>query len=187
MSTIAHLTLAEYDRMIACGVFDHGRRRRIEFIRGEIREMTPIGSLHEVVVDRLAEWSIKSLPEGKAWVRVQNSIGLPELESAPEPDVAWVARRDYSRARPVAADVLLVIEVAESSLAYDGGEKADLYAAAGIADYWVVNLVERTIEVRRKPADSGFRSLQTHAGDDELRPLALPEIVLRPASLWPSP
>lgn len=187
MSTIAHLTLAEYDRMIACGVLDHGRRRRIEFIRGEIREMTPIGSLHEVVVDRLNEWSIKGLPEGKAWVRVQNSIGLPELESAPEPDLAWVARRDYSRARPVAADVLLVVEVAESSLAYDCGEKADLYAAAAIADYWVVNLVDRTIEVRRDPAAGAFRSLKTFAGDDELRPLAVPGLRLRPASLWPSP
>ncbi len=60
MSTIAHLSLAEYDRMIECGVFDQTRRQRLEFIRGEIREMTPIGSEHEVVVDRLNEtccWS----------------------------------------------------------------------------------------------------------------------------------
>lgn len=184
VSTIARLSLAEYDRMIECGVFDGRKRRRLEFIRGEIREMTPIGSLHEVVVDRLTEWSILSLPEGKAWVRVQNSIGLPELESAPEPDLAWVARRDYSHGRPTAEAVLLVIEVAESSLAYDCGEKADLYAAAGIADYWVVNLPKRLVELRRDPASGHYRDVTTHTGDEEVRPLAMPELSLRPSMLW---
>jgi Uma2 family endonuclease len=184
VSTIARLSLAEYDRMVQRGVFDEGKRRRLEFIRGQIREMTPIGPLHEVVVDRLSEWSIRSLPEGKAWVRVQNSIGLPDLESAPEPDLAWVARRDYSQGRPTAKDVLLVIEVAESSLAYDCGEKADLYAAAGIADYWVINLPKRTVEVRRGPTSEHYRDLTTHTGDAEIRPRAMPEITLRPSMLW---
>jgi Uma2 family endonuclease len=184
VSTIAHLTLAEYDRMIERGVFDQQRRCRLEFIRGEIREMTPIGSLHEVVVDELNEWSMRNVPVGKVWVRVQNSIGLPGLESAPEPDLAWVARRNYSRARPTAEDVLLVIEVAESSLTYDCGEKAELYAAAGIADYWVVNLVERRIELRRDPAGGRYRTLRTYTGDEEVRSLAVPEVVLRPSSLW---
>jgi len=186
MSTIARLSLAEYDRMIQSGVFDQDKRRRLEFIHGEIREMTPIGSLHEEVVDRLTEWSIRNLPEGVVRVRVQNSIGLPETESAPEPDLAWVVQRDYSQGRPGAADVLLVIEVAESSLAYDCGEKADLYAAAGIADYWVVNLPDRSVEVRRDPGTGRYRSLQTHTGDDEVRPLAVPEIGLRPSMLWPT-
>lgn len=185
MSTIAHLSLAEYDRIIAAGVFDQGRRRRLEFVYGEIREMNPIGSLHEVVVDQLTEWSIRHLAQGKAWVRVQNSIGLPALESAPEPDLAWVARRDYSRARPTAADVLLLIEVAESSLEYDCGEKAALYAAAEIADYWVVNLIDRRIEVRRDPASGRYRSLKVYTGNEEVRPLAAPELALRPATLWP--
>jgi len=185
MSTIAHLSLAEYDRMVAAGVFDHGRRRRLEFIHGEIREMTPIGSEHEEAVDRLTEWSIRSLAAAKVRVRVQNSIGLPELESAPEPDIAWVVRRDYSRARPTAADVLLVIEVAESSLRYDSGEKADLYAAAGIADYWIVDLVDRRVEVRRSPAAEGYRSQKTYTGDEEIRPLAAPELVFQPSMLWP--
>lgn len=186
MSTIAQLTLAEYDRMIAARVFDRGRRRRLEFIRGEIREMSPIGPLHEVVVDELNEWSMRNLPPGKVWVRVQNSVGLPSLESAPEPDVAWVARCDYSRARPTAADVLLVIEVAESSLQYDTGEKADLYAEAGIADYWVINLIDRAIEVRRDPASGQYRSVKSHEGGEEVRPLAAPEMMLRPSMLWPT-
>jgi len=186
MSTIARLSLAQYDRMIEHGVFDQEKQRRIEFIRGEIREMNPIDSLHEVVLDRLTEWSFENLPKRRVWVRVQNSIGFAELESAPEPDIAWVARRDYSEGRPAAADVLLVIEVADTSLSYDTGEKADLYAAAGIADYWVVNVPDRSIEVRRDPGGSGYRSLQTLTGDDEVRPLAVREIALRPSMLWPS-
>jgi len=186
MSTIARLSLAQYDRMIEHGVFDDGTQRRIEFIRGEIREMNPIGSMHEVVLDRLNEWSFENLPRRTVWVRIQSSIGLVELESAPQPDMTWVARRDYAEGRPTAADVLLVVEVAETSLRYDTGEKADLYAAAGIADYWVVNVPDRSIEVRRDPGANGYRSLQTFTGDDEIRPLAAPEIALRPAMLWPA-
>ena len=186
MSTIARLTLADYDRMIEAGVFDQGRRRRLEFIRGEIREMNPIGSAHEDVVDRLNVWSTANLPEDRVRVRVQNSIGLPALETAPEPDLAWVVQRDYSRGRPTAEDVLLVIEVAETSLAYDTGEKAELYAAAGAADYWVVDVAARAIEVRREPVGGRYRSLQTRSGDDEVRPLAMPELALRPSALWES-
>lgn len=184
MSTIARLSLAEYDRMIECGVFDQGRRRRLEFIRGEIREMTPIGSPHEEVVDRLTEWSYRNTAPGEFRVRVQNSIGLPELESAPEPDIAWVVADDYSGGRPKGRRVLLVIEVAESSLHYDRGEKADLYAEAGVADYWVVNLVDRTIEVHRDPVDGRYRSVETFRGGEEVHPLAKPELALRPATLW---
>jgi Uma2 family endonuclease len=185
VSTLARITVAEYDRMAECGVFDRDVRRRLELIQGEIREMNPIGPLHENAVDALAEWSLLSVPRQQVRVRVQNSLGLPGLESVPEPDLAWVARRDYSQARPTAADVFLVIEVAESSLRYDLGEKADLYAAAGMVDYWVVNLPDRTIQVRRDPAEGRYRSLRAYAGE-EVRPLAFPEIALSVSLLWPS-
>jgi Uma2 family endonuclease len=187
VSTIAHLTLADYDRMIDAGVFDQPQGRRLEFIRGEIREMNPIGSRHEVIVDRLNEWSLGILPRGRVWVRVQNSISLPGLESAPEPDLVWVARRDYSAGRPTAEDVQLLVEVADTTLAYDAGEKAELYAAAGIADYWVVDIPGRAIEVRRDPVGGRYRSLKTHTGEEELHPLAFPEVALRPSTLWQSP
>ncbi len=184
MSITAHLTLAQYDRMIEAGVFDQRDRRRLEFIQGEIREMAPIGSPHEEIVDRLMRWSVKNVPEEKVRVRVQSSIGLVAEESAPEPDLAWVVERDYSRGRPTAEDVLLVIEVAETSLPYDTGEKADLYAAAGIAEYWVVDLSARVIEVRRDPVAGRYRSLHTHTGSEELRPLAMPDVALQPSILW---
>lgn len=186
MSTIARLTLVEYDRMIECGVFDHGNRRRLEFIRGEIREMTPIGSVHEEIVDRLTIWSARNLPDDRVRVRVQNSVGLIELESVPEPDLAWVVQRSYKRARPTAADVLLIIEVSDSSLKYDRGEKADLYAEAGIADYWIINIPEQTVEVRRDPQGGRYQSVQTYRENEEIRPLAVPELILQPTMLWAS-
>lgn len=183
MSTVAHLTLEQYERMIESGVFDPREENRIEFIRGEIREMSPINPLHVEVLLRLREWSYASL-RAAARVVIQSPIGLPALESAPEPDLVWVKVHDYSRRRPTPDDILLLVEVAESSLDFDTGEKAELYAAAGIADYWVVDLAARAVEVRRQPIDGRYRSLQTFTGDAEVRPLAFPEVILRPASLW---
>ncbi len=185
MSTVAHFTLAEYDRMVAAGVFDEPASRRLELIRGEIREMNPIGPFHEDVVDRLNRWSTRVVPEEEVRVRIQNSVGLIDVGSAPQPDMVWVAERDYSGSRPTSRDVLLLIEVADSSLDYDRGEKAELCAEAGILDYWVANLVDRVVEVRRDPARGRYQSLRVYAGHDEVRPLAKPQIVLRPRVLWP--
>lgn len=186
--TIARLTLDQYDRMIAAGVFDETDHRRIELIHGELREMTPIGNEHELAVDFLTEWSVQQLPKGAVWVRVQNSVGLIELESAPQPDLAWVARKRYS-ARPTGDDVALIIEVAMSSLRNDRGEKASLYAMAGVSDYWIVNLEANQIEVHRSPQDGVYQAIDTYRAGDELRPLAFPELAMPVrelfAHVWP--
>lgn len=92
MSTIARVTICEYEKMIEYGVFDHDRR--IELIRGELRKMSPIGVPHEYAVDELTEWSILNAPRDQVRVRNQSSIGLPQLDSVPEPDTAWVKRLD---------------------------------------------------------------------------------------------
>jgi Uma2 family endonuclease len=181
MSTIAHFSLAEYDRIVETGALD---QRRLELIRGEIREMAPIGSPHEHAVDELNRWSIESLSREQACVRIQHSVGLPVLDSAPEPDIAWVSPRKYAQGRPQPADVLLIIEVSESSLAYDRGDKATMYAEAGIADYWIINLRDKVIEVHRDPQTDRYRDVTVYRGNDEVRPLAFPEVVLRPAALW---
>ena len=148
--------------------------------------MTPIGSEHEVIVDYLNEWSIRTLPRGRVWVRVQNSIGIPALDSAPEPDLTWVARRDYRRGRPMAEDVLLVIEVSQSTLRFDLGTKAELYAAAGISDYWVVDVAAHSIVVHRDPAGGCYRDVRTYGESNELRPLRVPEVTIYPATIWGS-
>jgi Uma2 family endonuclease len=98
--------------------------------------------------------------------------------------LAWVVQQDYSRRRPTADDVLLLVEVAERSLEYDTGEKAALYAAAGIRDYWVVDVAGKAVEVRRDPEGGRYRSLQTFRGDEPIHPLCCAELSLRPAILW---
>jgi Uma2 family endonuclease len=147
--------------------------------------MTPPGPEHDDLVDYLQDWSYAVVPPERVRIRIEKSIGLPSLQSGPQPDVAWVVKRNYRHARPTAADVLLVIEVAQSSLVYDRGEKAALYAEAGIADYWIVNNAGQCVEVYRDPEAGRYRSAQTFRGDQEVRPLAFPEVVLRPSMLWP--
>jgi Uma2 family endonuclease len=117
-------------------------------------------------------------------VRIQSPTRIPKLESALEPDVLWLVNENYSTSHPEPEDVLLLIEVAESSLTYDTGEKARLYAEAGIADYWVVDLAEDGVEVFRDPQPSGYRSRRTHRGDEEIRPLAFPDAALKPSALF---
>ena len=179
----AKLSLEEYERMIEAGVFA-GPRRRLELINGEIREMSPIGDPHAEVVDRLEEWGHDCTRGKRIRVRVQNAIRLPHAASSPEPDGSWVVKRNYWGGKPGPEDILLIIEVADSSLEEDTGEKAVLYAGAGIRDYWVVNLRNWTVEVRREPGPDGYQSLTVFSGNDELRPLACPDAVLVPASLW---
>ena len=106
--------------------------------------------------------------------------------TAPEPDIVWAVQRDYSRQRPTADDVLLLIEVAATSLKYDTGEKAEIYAEAGIEDYWVVDLDGQVVEVHRNPdpARKRYRSRQAYSVEDKLCPLKHPGAVLRIAELW---
>ncbi len=185
MSTSTRITLAEYERMIAAGAFEGGLvRPRIELIDGELREMSPINELHSGAVSILTEWSIENRPKEKVWARVQSPIQIPDRESVPEPDIAWVVRKNYS-AHPKPGDILLLIEVAESSLAYDCGEKADLYAGAGITDYWVLNIPDRRAEVFRQPQDGRYASHAVLSVQDEVRPLAFPDVTLRVAMLFP--
>lgn len=184
MSVVTRFTLEQYELMAEAGVFDGKHRQRVELIRGEIRQMTPIGIRHGAVVDRLARLSIELLPKDRAVVRIQGMLTVPALESAPEPDVLWLAPKDYFQGHPRPEDVLLLVEGAESSLAGDTGEKAQLYAEAGIADYWVVNVLDDFVEVFRDPRPTGYQSREIRRDDEELRPLAFPEIVWMPSLLF---
>ncbi len=181
MGAVAQVSLEEYERMAEAGSFG---QRRLEYIRGEVREMSPKGDRHEDMVDQLEEWSHEVVHGRPVRVRVQNSLRLSGIQTLPEPDLAWVVRRRYSRRKPEASDVYLLIEVAETSLDYDLGEKAELYAAAGIRDYWVVDLIAARIVVHRDPAESRYRSVQSVSSNQKIQPLAFPEIALQPESLW---
>lgn len=184
MSTSTKITIPEYDRMIAAGEFEPREDHYVELIRGEIRQMSPIHPPHEYALDVLNMWSIDNHPREKVWVRNQNSLGIPALESVPQPDLFWVRKRDYSTSRPTAEDVILLIEVADSSLAYDRGEKASMYAEAGIQDYWIVNVRQQVVEVCRQPTAQGYQERRTCSAGESVAPLAFPEVQLEVDTIW---
>jgi Uma2 family endonuclease len=178
MSVGLRITFDEYMEMIADGAFDALRNRRIELIHGELREMNPPGPDHSEAVSRLIHWSTEPSIKKQVRIRIQDPIGIPALDSAPQPDVVWVKVRDYRDRHPLPAEVLLLVEVADSSLDSDCGEKAQLYAAAGIQDYWVVSLPEPLIHVFRQPKDGAFQDHHTVGFGETLRPLAYPQFAL---------
>ena len=184
MSTLVKLSVAEYDKIVASGVFSGKNRRRLELIWGELRSMNPIGSPHASAIDWLTEWSLFAMPRGTFRVRIQNPVAFIEQDSEPEPDVVWAKPRDYGPGHPTADDVFLLIEVAESSLDFDRGEKAHLYAAAGILDYWIVNLVDRTVDVYRDPQGGQYGNVQSFGPTSILAPLAFPNAQLDIAVLF---
>ncbi|MCB0521527.1 MAG: Uma2 family endonuclease [Saprospiraceae bacterium] len=138
-------TIADYYKMADSGILQP--EDRLELINGEIIKKSPIKSRHASMVDLLNEMLVVALHK-KALIRVQNPVRLDNY-SEPEPDLAIVKKRldRYSLRHPRPADILLIIEVAESSIYKDREVKAPLYAKAGIAEYWIVNIPDEQIEV----------------------------------------
>ena len=168
-------TADEYMRMAEVGVLRRGER--IELIHGEILTMSPIGTRHCAFVDRFTRLLVTALGE-RAWVRVQGTVRLFP-DTMPEPDLAVLRLRDYRDAHPTPEDILLVIEVAETSLAYDRGRKAALYAEAGIPEYWVTDAVGEAVEVHREPHGQRYRQSIRFTGAATVSPLAFPDVVVR--------
>jgi Uma2 family endonuclease len=169
--------------MSASGAFDGPHAKRIELIHGELREMSPIGDNHEDVLDWLLDWSIRSVDLNKIKLRVQESVGIPEFDSVPQPDFVWMHRRK-KRGRPQPKDVALLIEVADSSLRFDLGEKAKLYSASGIEDYWVIDIRHRRAHVHREPCPDGFRSIEIFETGDTIQPVNVTTAALGIAALF---
>jgi Uma2 family endonuclease len=181
-------TRSEYDRLIELGIFQPGEE--IELIGGELLVAEPQGAAHYTAIVK----STRALQAafGPGWyVRAEGPIGLDD-DSEPEPDVAVVPGEpeDYSRAHP--SRPVLTLEVAESSLASDRRRKGSLYARAGLADYWVLNLIDRVLEVYREPvadetAAFGWRyaRLEVFDASARVRPLAVAESTVAVSQLLP--
>ncbi len=169
-------TVAEYQRMGEAGIFREDDR--VELIEGEIVQMAPIGIRHSGCVAALNALLVPAAAN-RAVVFVQSPIDLDE-RTEPQPDLAVLKPRgDFYRAvRPNAGDVLLVVEVADSSLEYDRGVKAALYARAGIPEYWLVNLRDDVIEAYREPQQGAYRVVETLRRGDTIRVAALPDLTL---------
>jgi len=168
--TTRRFTVDEYYRMAESGILRE--EERVELIEGEIVRMAAIGSRHAACVDRLTSLFVRGIGD-RFQVRVQNPVRLSDRTEF-EPDLAVLRLRPdgYAGGHPGPADVLLVIEVADSSLDKDREIKAPLYAQAGIVEYWLVNLVEQTIDVSREPTEGTFRNVDRHGRGDVLHPRA---------------
>ncbi|MEG3844084.1 Uma2 family endonuclease [Microcoleus sp. herbarium14] len=147
--TAKRFSIAEYHRLAELGFFESDNR--FELIRGEIIIKAAKGRFHSVCNSRLFG-KLYSLLEDRAIVRGQEPIILSD-DSEPEPDVAIARNRsdDYLSSHPLAADILLVIEVSDSTLKYDRRTKLSLYAESGISDYWIFNLVDIQLEMHSEP------------------------------------
>lgn len=169
-------TVDQYEDLVRTGVLTENDR--CELIRGVIIDKMGIGDLHTACVKRLNRFFNASAGD-RYLVSIQDPIRLPDSE--PEPDCAIVKYRSdfYSSGKPQASDILLLIEVADSSLDLDRGAKLSLYAEARIVDYWIVNVVDDCIEVHRQPAPAGsYADRLVIRRGDRLSPLALPDLAL---------
>lgn len=169
-------TVWDYHRMTEAGVLNEDSR--VELIQGQIISMSPIGAPHSRMVNRLTRLLVP-LVGARGIVSVQNPVRLDD-GSEPQPDVTILhPRMDQDDAgTPGPADVLLLIEVADSSLGFDRATKLPLYAEAGIRDYWIVNLQERAIEVHRSPEDGRYAQVSRTRPGEPLNILTLPGAAL---------
>jgi Uma2 family endonuclease len=176
------LTLDEYHTIGAAGVLKEDDR--IELIEGEMIEMAPIGSRHVAKVNRLARLLSQCVGD-QAIVSVQNPIALPP-HNEPQPDIALLKPRadDYEGKLPGAQDILLVIEVSDTTLAYDRDSKMPIYAHHGIIEAWLVDVPAETLSIFLAPGASGYQRTLAPGRSESVTPALLPNVVIRLHDLW---
>lgn len=170
------LTTAQYEKLVELGTFE-GATGQIELINGRIVRMNPQGPEDSDPIDYLTEWSVLQ-SQGRFTIRIEKPIRIPEQNSCPEPDLAWVARRRYFDQHPNPLDVYLVIEVSFSSSQFDRAEKQILYARSGISEYWQVDVPSRTVSVHRSPKEGAYANVQILDASMTISPQCSPESVL---------
>lgn len=172
------LHVDDYFRMVDAGIL--GKQDRVELIDGEIIDMAPIGQGHEAIVNGLNRALVIACGD-RAIVGTQNSLRLDRL-NAPQPDFTVLRPRPDFYAtgdRPGPNDVLLLVEVSDSSLRYDRTVKLPLYAKAGIPEYWIVDLKRRVVDAHRTPSRTGYDELTTHQPGDTVALTAAPHITIK--------
>ena len=169
-------TVDEYHRLGAAGVL--AEEARTELIEGELLEMAPIGSQHAGWVGRLTRLLVQRTPEDVT-VYVQNPLRVSE-HSELQPDLALLRPRElpYTEAHPGPEDVLLLVEVADSTLTYDREHKIPLYGRYGIPEVWLFDLINEHVEIYLDPSEDGYRRLFRPHPDERITPLLLPETIV---------
>ena len=181
-SNVYKFTVQQYELMHEVGVFAEGDR--LELINGEIRVMSPIGRKHAVCVAKTTRaFQIKLGVRTIIWA--QNPIRLSD-HSEPQPDLAILKLRDdfYAEALPTPDDILLLIEVADSTIAYDRDVKSPLYAANGVPEMWLFDVNKKLVEGYSQPSASGYKRMQRYEKGDTLSPLAFPEMIFNWSELF---
>lgn len=170
-------TADEYHRMSEAGILLEDDR--VELIDGEILKMSPIGSRHVGCVNRLNAF-LSSRVGRFTIVSVQNPIRLNDY-SEPQPDITLLNPRDdfYSRSLPATGDVLLIIEVADTSVEYDRNVKLSVYARAEIPEVWIVDLPGDGVEVNSKPVNGSYQSSKRAKRGELLTPKRIPDLKIR--------
>jgi Uma2 family endonuclease len=169
-------TVDDYHQMGKTGILRPDDR--VELIEGEVVEVTPIGRRHAACVARATDAFAVPL-RGRSIIWVQNPIRLDDY-SEPQPDVALLRPKPdfYASAHPTPADVLLIVEVADSSIEYDRRVKLPLYARAGIPEVWLALPEQDCLEVRCEPSADGYRVARTVRRGERLAPIAFPDLSL---------
>lgn len=172
----------DFHKMGAAGIL--GESDRVELIEGELIDMAPIGSSHAWMVSRLNNLLVPAL-NGRAILSPQNPVRLSDI-SEPQPDLALLrpAKAAYRDAHPAPEDVLLLVEVSDTSLSYDRKRKAPLYARHGLPEYWLIDVNRECIEVYRDPAPDGYRQIVRLENTGSISPGAFPDIVISLSELW---
>jgi Uma2 family endonuclease len=176
-----YFTVDEYHRMGEAGILREDDR--VELIEGEILKMSPVGSRHAACVKRLNE-QLSKLLTSRALIGIQDPILLND-SSEPQPDLTVLRRRDdfYATAHPNAADVLLLVEVADTSITYDREGKLPIYARSAIPEVWIVNLSAEVVETYAQPVRGSYKDSRTFRRGESITPLKFSDIAIPVAGI----
>ena len=174
-------TVDDYYRMGETGIL--GENDRTELIEGEIIEMSPIGDPHMLSVNRATMIFARGIG-AKAVASVQNPAFMDQF-NLPQPDVVLIRPREdfYGGGKPYPEDVVLLIEISDSSLRFDRKVKVPIYARSGIREVWIVDLQNSAIHVHREPKDKGYLSVETKGRDEVVSPQAFPDFAIKVSEL----
>ncbi|MEW6210455.1 MAG: Uma2 family endonuclease [Acidobacteriota bacterium] len=181
--TARSFTVDEYYRMAEAGIIQPGER--VELIEGRILKMSPKGTAHSASTTLAARYFIIHLGD-RAIVRIQEPVHIDD-RSEPEPDVvlARPLENKYSDHHPAPGEILLILEIADTSARYDREVKSLLFAQAGVIQYCILNLNSKELEDYRDPGSEGYRSKQTYKADEQFSLVAFPEILIAVRDLLP--
>ena len=176
-------TVGDYFRMAEAGILSEDDR--VELIHGEVLAMSPIGARHAAAVDRATRALVHVTGE-RAIVRIQGPVGLDQY-SMPQPDIVLLRPKEdfYSAQHPSPADILLIVEVADSSLKYDRTIKKQLYAEAGIPEYWIADLTTDSLLAYSETSHDSYQAMHRLHRGDSIAPRLLPECQVRIDVLLP--